>query len=161
MEGKVNDKRTLYVGAPPRRHSRAAAAGDPTHSTRTAHLSPSPPATRPRPPCRAGGLEESVTSDIIRAAFVPFGELLDVNLPVDSSTQKHRGFAFVQFDERTDAADAMDNMDGAELFGRVLKVNVAKPDATGRGSHRPVWETRADDFFTKADGEGGDDAGGS
>ncbi|EOD23362.1 hypothetical protein EMIHUDRAFT_442087 [Emiliania huxleyi CCMP1516] len=121
MEGKVNDKRTLYVG----------------------------------------GLEESVTSDIIRAAFVPFGELLDVNLPVDSSTQKHRGFAFVQFDERTDAADAMDNMDGAELFGRVLKVNVAKPDATGRGSHRPVWETRADDFFNKADGEGGDDAGGS
>ena len=80
---------------------------------------------------------------------------------MDSSTQKHRGFAFVQFDERTDAADAMDNMDGAELFGRVLKVNVAKPDATGRGSHRPVWETRADDFFNKADGEGGDDAGGS
>ena len=52
-------------------------------------------------------------------------------------TEKHRGFAFVQFDERGDAADAIDNMNGAELFGRVLKVNLAKPDAASRGSHRP------------------------
>ena len=35
------------------------------------------------------------------------------------------GFAFVQFDERSDAADAIDNMDGAELYGRVLKVNAS------------------------------------
>ncbi len=68
------------------------------------------------------------------------------------ATEKHRGFAFVQFDERSDAADAIDNMNGAELFGRVLKVNIAKPDAASRGSHRPVWETQADKFFTGTGG---------
>mmetsp|Transcript_66478 Transcript_66478/g.110545 ORF Transcript_66478/g.110545 Transcript_66478/m.110545 type:complete len:120 (-) Transcript_66478:87-446(-) len=94
-----------------------------------------------------GGLEESVTEDLLRAAFVPFGEIIDVNMPLDTSSQKHRGFAFVQFDERGDASDAMDNMNGAELYGRVLRVNIAKPDAASRGSHRPVWETQADQFF--------------
>ena len=85
-----------------------------------------------------GGLEESVTLDVLRAAFVPFGELVDVNLPTDPSGQKHRGFAFVQYEEQGDAADAIDNMDNAELYGRVLKVNIAKPDAMRGSSHRPV-----------------------
>mgnify|MGYP001975765929 CR=1 FL=1 len=56
-------------------------------------------------------------------------------------TEKHRGFAFVQFDDKGDAADAIDNMNGGELFGRVLRVNLAKPDAAMRGSHRPGAST--------------------
>lgn len=97
-----------------------------------------------------------MTEEILRAAFAPFGELTDVNLPLDSSTQKHKGFAFLQYDERSDAADAIDNMNGAELFGRVLKVNIAKADAASRGSHRPIWETQADNFFASEQGEGGE-----
>ena len=50
--------------------------------------------------------------------------------------EKHRGFAFVQFEDRADAADAIDNMNNAELFGRVLRVNIAKPSAAV-GGHRP------------------------
>lgn len=93
-----------------------------------------------------GGLEESVTEATLRAAFVPFGEVTDINMPLDNATQKHRGFAFVQYDEKEDAADAIDNMNNAELFGRVLKVNLSKPDAM-KGGHRPVWESQADKFF--------------
>eukprot|EP00967_Tisochrysis_lutea_P005123 scaffold6079_cov31-Tisochrysis_lutea.AAC.2 len=70
--------------------------------------------------------------------------------------EKHKGFAFLQYDERSDAADAIDNMNGAELFGRVLKVNIAKADAASRGSHRPIWETQADNFFASEQGEGGE-----
>ena len=84
----------------------------------------------------------------------PFGEITDVNLPLDTSTQKHKGFGFVQFDDKDDAAEAIDNMNDAELFGRVLRVNLAKPDAI-KGGNRPVWESRADDFFK---GGGDDDA---
>ena len=94
-----------------------------------------------------GGLEESVTEETVRAAFVPFGEILEVNLPVDGASGKHRGFAFVQFDERGDAEDAIDNMHGAELFDRTLRVNVAKPDTAAKSSHRPVWESAADGYF--------------
>eukprot|EP00850_Spirogloea_muscicola_P021742 SM000260S09938 [mRNA] locus=s260:50815:52051:+ [translate_table: standard] len=45
----------------------------------------------------------------------------------ESGTQKHRGFGFVTFLEKEDAAAAMDNMANAELFGRVLTVNYAQP----------------------------------
>ena len=37
-----------------------------------------------------GGLEESVTEATLRAAFLPFGELTDVNMPLDGS-KKHKG----------------------------------------------------------------------
>ena len=56
----------------------------------------------------------------------------------------------MQFDDKDDAAEAIDNMNDAELFGRVLRVNLAKPDAI-KGGNRPVWESRADAFFKEAD----------
>ena len=44
-------------------------------------------------------------------------------------TVKHRGFGYVEFDETDDAQHAVDNMHESELFGRVLKVNLAKPNS--------------------------------
>lgn len=75
-----------------------------------------------------GGLAEEVNEGILHAAFIPFGEIKDVKTPLDQATQKHRSFGFVTFLEREDAAAAMDNMDGAELYGRVLTVNYALPE---------------------------------
>ena len=98
-----------------------------------------------------GGIDEAVTEDIVKAAFIPFGELTDVKLPMDNASRKHKGFAFVQFRERGDAAEAIDNMHNAELAGRVLRVNLANPNAF-KGGNRPVWEQNADDYF-----KGGDD----
>lgn len=45
-----------------------------------------------------GGLAEEVTLEILRAAFIPFGELKDVQLPLDAAG-KPRGFGFVEFEE--------------------------------------------------------------
>ena len=42
-------------------------------------------------------------------------------------TEVHRGFGFVEFEDPLDAAEALDNLDDAQLFGRVLKVKLAKP----------------------------------
>lgn len=39
-----------------------------------------------------------------------FGELVDVQLPLDYETGNHRGFAFLEYELAEDAADAMDNM---------------------------------------------------
>lgn len=75
-----------------------------------------------------GGLAEEVNESILHSAFIPFGDIKDVKTPLDQATQKHRSFGFVTFLEREDAAAAMDNMDGAELFGRVLTVNYALPE---------------------------------
>jgi peptidyl-prolyl isomerase E (cyclophilin E) len=75
-----------------------------------------------------GGLAEEVNESILHAAFIPFGDIKDVKTPLDQATQKHRSFGFVTFLEREDASAAMDNMDGAELYGRVLTVNYALPE---------------------------------
>ena len=75
-----------------------------------------------------GGLAEEVNEAILHAAFIPFGDIKDVKTPLDQATQKHRSFGFVTFLEREDAQAAMDNMDGSELYGRVLTVNYALPE---------------------------------
>jgi len=38
-----------------------------------------------------GGLAEEVTEKHIHSAFIPFGDIVDVNLPLDYETEKHRG----------------------------------------------------------------------
>ena len=43
------------------------------------------------------------------------------------NSDKHRGFAFVEFELAEDAAAAIDNMNESELCGRTLRVNLAKP----------------------------------
>ena len=42
---------------------------------------------------------------------------------------KTRGFGFVEFEQEEDCAEALENMHGAELFGKVLRCSIAKPMA--------------------------------
>lgn len=100
-----------------------------------------------------GGLAEEVDQKVVHAAFIPFGDLVDVNLPIDFATQKHRGFAFVEFESAEDASDAIDNMNDAEIFGRTIKVNIAKPNLLKEGSARAVW---ADDQWLQKHATGND-----
>ena len=103
-----------------------------------------------------GGLEQTVTDAILRAAFIPFGQLLDVSIPLDHTTGKHRGFGFVQYEAREDAEDAIDNMHNAELYGRVLRVNFAQPSKIKGGdrgwSSQPVWAD-TDDWYERQQAE--------
>ena len=102
-----------------------------------------------------GGLTEEVTEEILHAAFIPFGELVEVNIPKDHASKTsdgNRGFAFVEFELEPDADEARFNMDGAELFGRVLRVNVAKALTHKLGSSKPVWS--ADSWFQNLSEDG-------
>ncbi|KXX77679.1 Peptidyl-prolyl cis-trans isomerase E [Madurella mycetomatis] len=95
-----------------------------------------------------GGLAPAVTVTTLQEAFVPFGEIADVSLPKNenpnsSAAEPHRGFAYVEFEDAEDAKEAIDNMDQAELFGRVIKVSAAKAPKSanqGLGSKTAVWE---------------------
>lgn len=60
-----------------------------------------------------------------------------------SNKDPHRGFGYVEFALVDDAAEAIDNMDQSELFGRVIKVNKAKPQRDANetlGSKTAIWE---------------------
>lgn len=82
--------------------------------------------------------------------------LQDVNIPIDHATGQHRGFGFVEFEEKEDAAAAIDNMHNAEIYGRVLKVNYAQPMKIKGGdkgwSHQPVWAD-ADEYLAEQQAE--------
>ena len=86
-----------------------------------------------------GGLAEEVDEKVLHAAFIPFGDVTDVQIPQDYETQKHRGFGFVEFEFTEDAAAAIDNMNESELFGRTIRVNLAKPMKIKEGYSKPVW----------------------
>ncbi|XP_005108744.1 peptidyl-prolyl cis-trans isomerase E [Aplysia californica] len=86
-----------------------------------------------------GGCAEETDEKILHAAFIPFGEIVDIQMPLDYETEKHRGFAFVEFESAEDAAHAIDNMNESELFGRTIRVNLAKPMKMKEGASRAVW----------------------
>ena len=93
-----------------------------------------------------GGLDSAVNERVLLDAFAPFGEVIEVSLPkpdLPSSTDPHRGFGYVEFEDAEDAKEAIDNMDLSELFGRVIKVAAAKPQKSsdeGLGSKTAIWE---------------------
>ncbi|KNE72959.1 hypothetical protein AMAG_17188 [Allomyces macrogynus ATCC 38327] len=91
------------------------------------------------------GLAPEVTRDVLYNALIPFGDIVAIELPNDPrSPEPHRGFAFVEFEDPEDALDAIDNLHLSELYGRTLKVNLAKPGArTGGDAGAPTNKNKA------------------
>ncbi|XP_072029053.1 serine/arginine-rich splicing factor 2-like [Amphiura filiformis] len=79
------------------------------------------------------------TPEELRKAFDKYGEVGDVYIPRDRFTKQSRGFAFIRFYDRRDAEDAMDYMDGKDLDGRELKVQLARYGRPERRPPRPRW----------------------
>jgi len=85
-----------------------------------------------------GGLDETVTPDLLRAAFQPFGDLLEVNIPDNTLSQKPKTFAFLEFELPEDAVAAVDNMHQSELCGKTITCSIAQAQAPVPKS-KPVW----------------------
>eukprot|EP00937_MAST-01D_sp_MAST-1D-sp2_P007511 g7511.t1 len=100
-----------------------------------------------------GGLEDEVDEKLLHAAFIPFGDIAEVQIPPKQGG-KARGFGFVEFEEAEDAAAAIDNMHESELLGRVLRVNLAKPTGNRLGSTKAVW-AEADEWLQGLDEDKG------
>jgi RNA recognition motif-containing protein len=81
-----------------------------------------------------GNLSFNSTEASLRAAFGQFGTITDVYLASDRETGRPRGFAFVTFGTEQESQLAAEKMNGADLDGRPLTVNEAKPkEAMGGG----------------------------
>lgn len=69
-----------------------------------------------------GSISFELKEDTIRAAFLPFGPIKSINLSWDPITQKHKGFAFVEYEIPEGAQLALEQMNGAMMGGRNIKV---------------------------------------
>jgi cold-inducible RNA-binding protein len=81
-----------------------------------------------------GNLSFSTTEEALRDAFAEFGEIVDAKLMIERDTGRSRGFAFIELATAEAARTAIEQMNGAVLDGRSLRVNEAedRPDR-GRG----------------------------
>ncbi len=73
-----------------------------------------------------GGLSWDTTDASLSQAFGSFGEITEAKVITDRETQRSRGFGFVTYTDAQAATTAIQEMDGANLDGRAIKVNVAQ-----------------------------------
>jgi RNA recognition motif-containing protein len=74
-----------------------------------------------------GNLSFNTTENSLHEAFSAHGNVVEANLMMDRMTGRSRGFAFVTYSTPEEAQKAIEAMHGAQLDGRALTVNVARP----------------------------------
>ncbi|RUS78255.1 hypothetical protein EGW08_013994, partial [Elysia chlorotica] len=81
--------------------------------------------------CRiyVGSINFEIKEDTIKKEFLPFGPVKSVNLSWDPITNKHKGFAFIEYEQPEAAQLALEQMNGFMIGGRNIKV--------GRPSNMP------------------------
>jgi cold-inducible RNA-binding protein len=74
-----------------------------------------------------GNLSFNTTENDLSSAFAAFGTVTETNLMMDRETGRPRGFGFITMGSAEEAQKAIDGLNGKDMDGRALTVNVAKP----------------------------------
>jgi len=80
-----------------------------------------------------GNLSYQTTEDELRAAFGAHGQVASVSVIKDKFSGQSKGFGFVEMDNDEEARAAMGALNGADLKGRQITVNEARPREDNRG----------------------------
>jgi RNA recognition motif-containing protein len=81
-----------------------------------------------------GNLSFNTTENDLQDAFAAHGLVTETNLMTDRTTGRPRGFAFVTMSTPEEAQKAVEALNGANLDGRALTVNEARPKTEQAGS---------------------------
>lgn len=73
-----------------------------------------------------GNLDYNVTEDDLQKSFEAFGQVESVKIIKDKYTDSSKGFGFVEMVSEEEGQKAIDDLNGKDLKGRALKVNVAR-----------------------------------
>ena len=84
-----------------------------------------------------GNLSYHMTDDQLRDTFAEFGAVNSARIIMDRDTGRSKGFGFVEMEDDAQAQEAISKLDGQEVEGRALKVNVARPRE--ERPRRPSW----------------------
>lgn len=76
-----------------------------------------------QPRVYVGSISFELREDTVRQSFHPFGPIKSITMSWDPITQKHKGFAFVEYELPEAAQLALEQMNGVVIGGRNIKVN--------------------------------------
>ena len=79
-----------------------------------------------------GNLSYEVSEEDLQQAFEAFGQVESAKVIKDMYTGRSRGFGFVEMSDKAEGQSAIDELNGADLKGRSLKVSEARPRSEGR-----------------------------
>jgi len=89
-----------------------------------------------------GSLAYATTDDSLKAFFETIGEVTSARVVTDRDSGRSKGFGFVEFADEANNQKAVDDLNGKELDGRAINVNLARPkedrprrDFNGGGSN--------------------------
>ena len=74
-----------------------------------------------------GNLSFNTTENDLQDLFAAHGTVIEANLMMDRATGKPRGFGFVTMSSADEAQKALTALNGKDVGGRALTVNVARP----------------------------------
>jgi cold-inducible RNA-binding protein len=74
-----------------------------------------------------GNLSFNTTENDLQDAFAAHGTVVEATLMMDRMSGRSRGFAFVTMGSPEEAQKAIEAMNGSQMDGRALTVNIARP----------------------------------
>ena len=86
-----------------------------------------------------GGLPYSTTSSQLEDIFSKIGKVISCEIIKDRDTGQSKGFGFIEMENDKEADEAIEKLNGTELEGKKIVVNVAKPRA-----ERPRFDNRGE-----------------
>ena len=75
----------------------------------------------------AGNLSYTMTDDSLRKVFEQFGEVSSAKIIRDRESGRSKGFGFIEMSNGDEANAAIEKLNGTDVDGRNVKVNIAKP----------------------------------
>jgi RNA recognition motif-containing protein len=92
-----------------------------------------------------GNLPYSATNESLSAEFQKYGTVESVKIITDRETGRSKGFCFIEMSQDSEAAKAIQNLNGTQFGERAITVNEAKPQEPrsnqggGNGGGRNRW----------------------
>lgn len=83
------------------------------------------------------GLSFYTSEKTLRAAFEPFGELVEVKIIMDKISKRSKGYAFIEYTTEEAAGAALKEMNGKIINGWMIVVDVAKTNPPKHNRERP------------------------
>ena len=85
------------------------------------------------------GIASHLNEQTVRSAFIPFGPIKDMQMPVNHNGS-NKGIVMIEYEDEMDAIAAVDNMHNSAIVGKTLNVTRTGKITRGKNKNKAIWE---------------------